>query len=119
MIEGVPGFLRYRVLKRQGLPALTENFETPGTTATSTRVWHSLGAETAQNLNYWTIDAGSPVMGANNQVTMPVGARMRGGHPDWKDITFQAMFDPMTGSVMGIEIHADASSNAVYLFYES
>lgn len=76
-MEGIAGYLRYRVVSRRASFYFNDGFEIPYYGATQPW-WSSIGTDATGTLNHWNATAGVPTIAAN-LVTMPAGATMVGG----------------------------------------
>lgn len=82
--------------------------ETPS--SISRTLFRSIGNDATGTLNAWTTMGGAPTIAAN-LVTMPNGARLRGGHTDWQDLVFRARFRFNTNALPFVQVHANGASD--------
>lgn len=111
--EGIPGYLRIRVVNPRVSTLWSENFEsTLPSGASAVTLWHSLGTEagTDNSINYWNVTSGSPTYSAH-VVTMPSGAGLDGGHQDWADVVFVVRFTWATSATSSAYLHYVDSNN--------
>lgn len=111
MAEGVPAYLRIRVVNRSPLFWFNDGFEnTAGMVST---FWHSLGNEagTDNSLNYWNQVAGTWTLTTHVLTNTSAGAGdlIVGGHADWTDCTFTVRFKWVTGGQIRPLIHCDGT----------